>query len=251
MQIRIIGIRKDGGGHWVEAGSMWNHPGMKTTLFIRRKSSDVKHFIQGWNEGYHVTKTEGFTQLEIPSEMLKALGLWGTNFNRGFPELIRQLKNRNHADRILIEFKEDTPPARRPTIPEALENIGKAAKEMGKSLSKGRKTGLARHELNTIADLETALYRECGVRMIIRLHPKTTINWVGKQVSDLNDKVTNKITGVRTVAQLRAAIREHVRPGLVGLMEGRELDKAEVDFISPNGVVVNGNTLVKNIRFTE
>lgn len=138
------------------------------------------------------------------------------------------------------------------TAAEALDNFGKSTKAIGKAVGRKPKTGLGRHELKNVGDLETAFHREYGIRMVIRLHPKTTIKWTGTQVHDLNDRVSNDFTAVRTVAQLRAVIREFVRPYRAGVFaEGIDLEKADVEFIGKAGAVTSGNTLVKNIRFGE
>jgi hypothetical protein len=138
------------------------------------------------------------------------------------------------------------------TAAQALDNFSKSTKAIGKAIGGKSKTGLGRHELKNVGDLETAFHREYGIRMVIRLHPKTTIKWTGTQVHDLSDKVSNDFTAVRTVAQLRAAIREYVRPYRGGVFaEGIDLEKAEIEFIGKAGVVASGNTLVKNIRFGE
>ena len=255
MEIRMIGIRKDAGGHWLEAGVRWISPALKTAIFIRSKASDAKHFIQGWSDLYHVTKTEGFTQVEVQPEMLKMLSIWGKNFNMGFSGTIRDIKSRDHADRILIEFKAGSQAKGRSSSTgtagalEHLENFGNVVKAVGKTLTKKRKTGLESRAVPTIGELETALWTEFDLRVVFRLHPLTTINWTGTQVRALNDRLENKVTGVRTVSQLREVIREYVRPYRAGFAEGIALDKDEIGIISPRGMIANGNVKLDNVRF--
>ena len=257
MEIRMIGIRKDAGGHWVEAGIRWINPAMKTTLFIRRKATDTKHFIQGWSDLYHVTKTEGFTQVEVQPAMLKTLGLWGTNFNKGFSETIRMIKNRNHAERFLIEFKDDAAPPRRHTASGALEHLeafGNAVKAAGRTLkpkSTTHKHRLSRHKLDTLGDLETAIFREYGIRVVFRVSSSYEHGTSASNLAELAAKFDSEFEPMRNVARLRSVLSTLITyyPYAGQKDVPAKLLPANILVISKAGVLANGNTLLKNLVF--
>lgn len=102
----------------------------------------------------------------------------------------------------------------------------------------------------TVAQFEGMLFEQTGVRLVVRMSPDTKLVIRSKERGQWND-VFERFINQRQVSWLRHAVCK--------LLDGCHFDMTwngavspklarRVTFISPKGVVANGNTLVRNIR---
>lgn len=103
---------------------------------------------------------------------------------------------------------------------------------------------------STVGDLESNLWRVWGIRVVFRVPASTRLANPLVRLKELGDAIDDSINGVRNAAQLRNAILKAILLAKGRAWETR-LTKDEVAILSPQGILVNGNTLVKNIRFKD
>lgn len=99
--------------------------------------------------------------------------------------------------------------------------------------------------MTTISEFETEVWRTANVRVVLRTVPGYEIFSTTSLAAALN-KVRLKWHDL-TVSSMRKLISDNLLFGERGKDMKKGLKPSEIVFISPNGIRVNGNVLLKNI----
>ena len=104
--------------------------------------------------------------------------------------------------------------------------------------------------IRTVQDLETEIFRQIGVRIIIRLPKLHRIQQPLAVVKVLNERLDLRRDGL-TVTHVREALHQALF-GNIQYVPRRErivVRSDDVVVISTSGITANGNTLIENIRW--
>ena len=130
-------------------------------------------------------------------------------------------------------------------------NLKKAGTVAAKAVDRKPKHTLSRCVLKTLGDVESAIFRHYGIRVVFRVNPKKEHGTRDAQLAELCAKLESEFTPIRNVARFKALLSlilvYYPYKGQKDLP--RKLLPSDIVVMSKNGMLAGGNTLLQNVRY--
>lgn len=101
--------------------------------------------------------------------------------------------------------------------------------------------------VKNLANLENAMFERFRVRMVFRVNDKLRVYDRLRVSAFLNRHLSDDMTVGQFREELVYVLNGHIAPRGGDYIP--KLDVTEIAFISPRGISVHGNTLIKNVQF--
>lgn len=130
-------------------------------------------------------------------------------------------------------------------------DTNKAGMVAAKATNRKPKHTLSRCELKTLGDVESAIFRHYGIRVVFRVDPKKEHVTRDAQMAELCAKLESESSPIRNVARFKALLSLILiylpYKGQKDLP--RKLLPGDIVVMSKNGMLASGNTLLQNVRY--